>query len=318
MPLRGTTGASVFGGADVTEFIDVYESLSSRTGTDLAAEDVIARFPYYCLEMIQETIKMRSGYFTKHWVQLKEELNDVFPHADSRVFMYTRSYLERLCQDQLECGDVGLKASILTYDNISRIMISKGDLAEYSQVEMLLGALQRDLRTKAVMKLELDPRDPLTFKYDKLRKHVINKCATADALTLLDSDGARAVPGVSSYSIPAGVPLPQMPVLVNLPAIPNEETPAPMLATEEIPIAKAENMIDSKMDNMMKAFEAWTFQLSKANEPKYGGYQTARVYAIQAYHPPPHTPMNFPTPNVPTGPAVVGKRLPPLQSHAFE
>jgi hypothetical protein len=303
MPLPGTMGAPVFRGADVTKFIKAYESLSSRTRTDPAAEHVIATFPYYCLETIQETIKMMNGYLTKDWVQLKEELKHAFRHADSRVYINTRSYLERLFHNQLERGNVGLAAIILTYDNISRIMISKGALAEYSQVEMLLGALLRDFRATAVMKLELDPREPATFKYNKLRQHVLNKCATADGLALLNSEGARTAPGVSPYSIPAGVPLPQMPVLVNHPAIPNEETPAPAQATEESPIAKAENTIDTKMDNMMKAFEAWTFQLSKANEPRYGGYQTARAYAIETDHPPPHTPMNFPPPNAPTGPA---------------
>jgi len=74
-----------------------------------------------------------------------------------------------------------------------------------------------------------------------------------------------------------------MPVVANLPAIPNEETPAPAHAMEEIPIAEDENIIDKKMENIMKAFEAWTFQLSNANEPRYGGYQTARVYAIQGH-----------------------------------
>jgi len=63
-----------------------------------------------------------------------------------------------------------------------------------------------------------------------------------------------------------------MAVVVNLPAIPNKDTPAPAQVTEEIPIAKAENMIDTKMDNMVMAFDAWTFQLSNANEPRYGGY----------------------------------------------
>jgi len=47
MPLPGAMGAPVFGAADVTQFIEAYKSLFSRTGTDLAAEDVIATFPYY-------------------------------------------------------------------------------------------------------------------------------------------------------------------------------------------------------------------------------------------------------------------------------
>jgi len=140
---------------------------------------------------------------------------------------------------------------------------------------MLLGALPRELSAKVVMELDLDPGDPSTFKGGKLQKHVLDICATADALALLDSERARTVPGVSHYSIPAGVRLPHMPVVGNLPAIPNEETLAPAQAIEEIPIAKAENTIDTKMDKMMKAFEAWTLQLSIANGPRYGGSQTA-------------------------------------------
>jgi hypothetical protein len=52
MPLPCTMGAPVFGRADVTKFIQAYESLSSRTGTDPAAQDVIVTFLYYCSEVI--------------------------------------------------------------------------------------------------------------------------------------------------------------------------------------------------------------------------------------------------------------------------
>jgi len=93
-----------------------------------------------------------------------------------------------------------------------------------------------------------------------------------------------------------------MPLVMNLLAIPNEETPGPVQATEELPITKGKNTIDRKMDNMMKAFEAWSFQWSKANEPTYGGYQTGREYTIQADDPPMQIPMNFPPPNAPMGP----------------
>ena len=72
---------------------------------------------------------------------------------------------------------------------------------------MFFGVIPRELRAKTVMKLQLDPSDPLTFKYDKLRKHVLDKCATTDALAFPDSEGACTVPGVTAYSIPAGVPL---------------------------------------------------------------------------------------------------------------
>jgi len=113
MPLPGTMGAPVFGEPDVMKFIEADESLSSRTGTDPAAEDVITLFLYSCSETIQETIKMMNGYLRKDWVQLLEELKHAFRHADSRVYMYVRSYLEQLCRDQLEGGKIDLKAVIL-------------------------------------------------------------------------------------------------------------------------------------------------------------------------------------------------------------
>jgi len=92
-------------------------------------------------------------------------------------------------------------------------------------------------------------------------------------------------------------------LVANHAAILTEETAAPVQATEEIAITKAENTINTKMANMMRACEPWTFQLSNVNEPRYGGYQTARAYAIQGDHSPPQTCMNFSPRNAPTGPA---------------
>jgi len=54
------------------------------------------------------------------------------------------------------------------------------------------------------MKLELDPRGPRRFKYDKLRRHVPDKCETADLLALQDSEEAHMGLGVSTFSIAAG------------------------------------------------------------------------------------------------------------------
>jgi len=132
---------------------------------------------------------------------------------------------------------------------------------------MWLGALPRKILAKAAMRLELDPQDPSSFKYNQLRKYILDKCLTADPLAFLDSEVTLMALGVSPYSVPAGVPLPQMPVVIDLPAIPSEKTPAPAQPMEEIAIAKANNTINTKRDKMMKAFEDWHCQLSKANEP---------------------------------------------------
>jgi len=199
-------------------------------------------------------------------MQLEEVLKNAFRQADNWVHMNMRAYLERQCQDQWECGDVSLKALILSYNNICLITIGKAALAVYLQVSMLLGALPRELMGKAVMKLELESTEPSRFKYDKLRKNVLDECVTANTLALLDSDRAHTVLGVSPYSVPAGVALPQMPLVTNLPVIPSEQTPAPAQATDGIPIAKPDNTIDTRMDIMMKTFKARTFQMRTAND----------------------------------------------------
>jgi len=80
-------------------------------------------------------------------------------------------------------------------------MINTRAFADYTQVEMLVGAPSRDLRGKLVKKPELDPRDPLMLNYDKLRKHDLDKCDTADALALQDSERARMALAVPPYSI---------------------------------------------------------------------------------------------------------------------
>jgi hypothetical protein len=153
------------------------------------------------------------------------------------------------------------------------------------------------------MKLELDSRDSSTFKYDQLFQHVLGKCATTDARTLVERHGAHTELSVSCYTIPAGVPLTQMPTMADFVAIPNKVTPAPVQVMEEIPTTIAENIIDTIIDNMIKVYEAWTFQLSKVNELRDRGYQNARAYTIAADHSPLHTPMNFLPPTAPLGPA---------------
>lgn len=176
-------------------------------------------------------------------------------------------------------------------------------MAEYSQVEMLLAALPSELRVQVVLPLELDIREPSTFNYNKLRKHVHKKCVTPAALTLRDAEGAITTLRFSRSSIPAGFLLPKMPVVVNLSVLPSEATQAPAQATKKHPIPKVRNTIDMTIDKMTTAFEGWTILMSKANEPINGGHQTARAYPIPADHALPHSPMDIPPPKAPTGPA---------------
>jgi len=75
-------------------------------------------------------INIMNWYLRKDWEQLNEELQVAFCHDDSRVYIYMRLYMGRLRKNQLECGNVGLKAYILAYNNISHIMINKGALAD--------------------------------------------------------------------------------------------------------------------------------------------------------------------------------------------
>jgi len=93
MPQLGTMGAPVCGGADITKFIEEYQSLSSRIGTDTVPKQVIAKFPYYCSDTIHEMIKMMNRYLRKDCIQLNQDLKGTFQHVYRRVYMYMRLYL---------------------------------------------------------------------------------------------------------------------------------------------------------------------------------------------------------------------------------
>lgn len=133
---------------------------------------------------------------------------------------------------------------------------------------MLLGAFPRYLGMKAVMKLRPDSRHPLTFKYNKHRNPSHHKCVNADPLTQVYLEGARLAQGLSPYSITAGVPLPQIPVMVIPPARPTDETPVRTQAMDEILIAKAESTVNTKIENILEAFDARIFKLRPVNEPR--------------------------------------------------
>jgi len=61
IPLLGMMGSPVLEFTDVTKLIEEYETLSSCTGTDPAAKDVITTFPYYFSETRQEMIISMKG-----------------------------------------------------------------------------------------------------------------------------------------------------------------------------------------------------------------------------------------------------------------
>jgi len=138
-----------------------------------------------------------------------------------------RSYLECLFKDLLEPGKVRLTACILTNNHTSHIMIKMGVLAEYTQVEMLLGAIPHNMRVTVLMKLKLRCRNPSILTYVNILKYVLNTSVTGNAVALIVMEGACSATEVSPYSVPAGVPHTQWPVVMNLPAIPSVEIPSP-------------------------------------------------------------------------------------------
>lgn len=189
--------------------------------------------------------------------------------------MYTGSDLEPLGRDPPEFINVQLNARILPHDNISPSMITKRAVAEDSQVAMLLRALQGDLCANAVMKIEQDRRVPVTFQFDKLQKHILSKCATLDALAILDLNGSHTAPAVSPYSIEAAITLLQIPVVVILQRIVDETTPVVGPLPGRLSHCYSQNTINRKMSNMIEDVDTSTCNITKPNELCYSCYKTA-------------------------------------------
>ena len=206
--------------------------------------------------------------------------------------MYTQTFLAKLCQEQQNCGDVDLNAYIMTYDNVSRTMFVNRSLAEYTRVESLMKVLPRSLNAKGMERLDIDPMQQATFRYDRLRDFLIAKCATADALALINSEETSTTPGITQYSAPALTVLPWLPIWVSPPSAVRKETPTET-KTEEAYVVEP---FRGKVDELTGALEAFTFQLTRLDDPSHhlGGQHNARAFAIQA---------DYTSPGPPIGPS---------------
>ena len=180
----------------------------------------------------------------------------------------------------------------MTYDNVSRTMFVNGSLAEYTRVESLMKALPRSLKAKAVVRLDMDPQQLATFRYDRLRDFLIAKCATADALPLIDSEETSTAQGISQYLAPALVVVPQLPIGVSPTSTAPKETPT-KTKTEEANVVEP---FSSKVDESTKALEAFAFQLTRLDDPNHhtGGQPNGRAFTIQA---------DYTSPGPPIGPS---------------
>ena len=100
IPLPGTLSAPRIDDADFTRFLEIYESIARHTGINPDQDDVVDIFPYYCAADLQETVEIMSGYNDRDWPVLNTQRKDHFRHSDSRVFIYTQTFLAKLCQEQ--------------------------------------------------------------------------------------------------------------------------------------------------------------------------------------------------------------------------
>lgn len=88
---------------------------------------------------------MNSGYWKQGWALWRGKLKHVFHYSDSRVDVYMGLNNDQLCNEHLKRGNTGAISWILAYSIFSCSNINKGALGEYSQLEMLVRILSRDM-----------------------------------------------------------------------------------------------------------------------------------------------------------------------------
>ena len=187
MPLPDSPGVPIFGGSDVTMFVHKYESLAAFTSTDSFSFDAVTMFQYYCVEGsdVRDTVVMMRGYVERDWAALKKEMLDAFRYTDSQPdsLVYTPQNLENHCAEFGGREDTeSLKSFFRTYDHISGVVTERGITVDYERTEMLLCVLPKRLWRKAITKLGLNPLDPRTFDYGKLKDCITSKISAARPL----------------------------------------------------------------------------------------------------------------------------------------
>jgi hypothetical protein len=202
MPLPLSPGAPIFLGSDVTTFLHKYESLAAFTSTDPTSSDAVTMFPYYCVDAsnVRDTVVMMRGYVELDWAARKKEIGDAFHYTDSQPdsVVYTRQYLEYLCAEFVGHDNTeSLKSFLRTYDHISGVVTKHGMMVEYERTEILLRALPKRLRRKAISELGFNPIEPRTFEYGKLNGWIAARIVAAGALPIFDFLAAAAPPVIT-------------------------------------------------------------------------------------------------------------------------
>jgi hypothetical protein len=187
MPLPLSPGAPIFLGSDLTTFLHKYESIAAFTAIDPSSRKVVVMLPCYCTEEIREMVMIMRGYERRDWAALKKEMLDAFRYTDSRPdsLVYTGQYLENLCaefggRDNTET----LKSFLRTNDHISGVVTERAMMVEYERTEMLLHALPKRLWRKAISTFGLNPLEPCTFDYGKLKDWITSKISAAEDVAM--------------------------------------------------------------------------------------------------------------------------------------
>ena len=176
MPPPGALGTPFFEGANVTEFLERYEDQCEDAR--LTERERVRRLPRYCTLPVGQYVKAMDGWSSGNWDQLKDAMLSEYRDTDTFQQLNSRRYLETLKSKKRTSAD-DVRQYIRQYTAVSRVLMERKLLEEYTRGTWFLNGLPDEMRAKVIRRCNVHRDRPETVKFASLSRTALDLC-TAD------------------------------------------------------------------------------------------------------------------------------------------
>ena len=167
MPVPKMPGVPMFQEKDVTEFMEMMESLFQRHCV-VADKDKLAYLPDYCQSAISMWIRSLDEYKTGEYEEVVEKLKDQYAVKDKAQKIFNIYWLE--VYKNIKCGEgTDLREYINNFHNVSEKLVRDRVITSYFQRLWFLQGLPEKTQKDVVRCGKINARKPATVVYKNLK-----------------------------------------------------------------------------------------------------------------------------------------------------
>ena len=171
MPLPSAPGSPCFNGRNISDFLEQFLDLCR----DYKLMDMqrIAKLPHYCEIHIAKLIKTMRTWREGNWDELLKTLRENYKPGDLTQKYHSRRFLEAF-KNERRAKDKDLREYIYQFKNVSKVLIKKRLLDNFTRILWLVDGLPENTKDKLIEQNHLVKEDFADLDFHVLRIDALN------------------------------------------------------------------------------------------------------------------------------------------------